>query len=89
MGNGLPRKHNWWLVGISSFTTILFSVQALFAYQALTIRRDNYYLVSLIVFAGLTIFSLFAVIQGWRNALPGQRQAEDEAAAEEPPLQEH
>lgn len=88
MGNGLPRRHNWWLVGISCFTTVLFSIQALFAYQALTIRQDNYYLISLIVFACLTIFSLYAAIQGWRNALPGQRQREDEPTAEEPPNQE-
>ncbi len=84
-GHGLPRKHNWWLVGISSFTTVLFSIQALFAYQALTIRQDSYYLVSLIVFAGLTIFSLVAVIQGWRNALPGQRRAGDTPETEETP----
>lgn len=85
MQNELPRRHNWWLVGISSFTTILFAVQAFIAYQALAIRQDNYYLISIIVFAGLTIFSLFAVIQGWRNALPGQRRLNDIPEAEETP----
>lgn len=88
MGNELPRRHNWWLVGISSFTTVLFAIQALFAYQALTIRRDSYYLVSLLVFASLTIFSLYAAIQGWRNALPGQRRMEEEPPTQEPPTQE-
>jgi hypothetical protein len=84
MENGLPRKHNWWLVGISTFTAVLFAVQAVIAYQALTIRQDGYYLVSLVVFAGLTIFSIFAVIQGWRNALPGQRRTAETAETEEP-----
>ncbi len=82
MGNQLPTKHNWWLVGISAFTTILFGIQALIAYQALMIRQDTYYLISMIVFGALTIFSIVAVIQGWRNALPGMRRAA--APVEEP-----
>ncbi len=86
MENGLPRKHNWWLTGIGCFTTVLFAVQALFAYQAFTIRQDNYYLVSLLVFGGLTLFSIVAVIQGWRNVLPGQRRADAEGTEEEPPV---
>ncbi len=85
MGNGLPRKHNWWLTGITAFTTVLFGIQAIIAYQALSMRHDNYYLVSLIVFSGLTLFSIVAAVQGWRNALPGQQQAQAEETEEEPP----
>ncbi len=85
MGNGLPRKHNWWLTGITAFTTVLFGIQAILAYQGLSLRHDNYYLVSLIIFGGLTLFSIVAAVQGWRNALPGQKQTPVEEAEEEPP----
>jgi hypothetical protein len=81
----MPRKHNWWLTGIGCFTAILFGVQALIAYHALEFRQDNYYLVSMIVFGALTLFSLFGVIQGWRNVLPGQRTQGPAPAEDEPP----
>ena len=81
----MPRTHNWWLTGIGCFTTILFGVQALIAYRALEFRQDNYYLVSMIVFGALTLFSIFAVIQGWRNVLPGQRAQGAEQAEDDPP----
>lgn len=84
----MPRKHNWWLTGIGLFTAILFGTQAFIAYRALTFRGDNYYLVSLIVFGALTLFSLFGVVQGWRNVLPGQGRAEPAGAEEEPPVAE-
>jgi hypothetical protein len=84
----MPRKHNWWLTGIGCFTAVLFAVQALIAYQALEFRQDNYYLVSMIVFGALTFFSLFAVVQGWRNSLPGQRAQGPEPADDEPPAGE-
>ena len=84
----MPRKHNWWLTGIGVFTATLFGVQALIAYRALTFRQDNYYLVSTIVYGALTLFSIFAVIQGWRNVLPGQRADGAEQPEDEPPSTE-
>lgn len=84
----MPRKHNWWLTGIGMFTTILFGVQAFIAFQARTFRGDNYYLISTIVYGALTVFSIFAVIQGWRNVLPGQQPPAAEPTEEEPPTTE-
>ncbi len=84
----MPRKHNWWLMGISVFTALLFGVQALIAYRAFVFRQDNYYLVSLFIFGALALFSVFTVIQGWRNMLPGQNREERPQPESETPTGE-
>lgn len=86
MENRLPTRHNWWLVGISCFTTVLFGIQTIIAYKSYVFRGDVYYIISLVVYGALTLFSIFAAVQGWRNALPGQRRL---AAEEQPAEAEH
>lgn len=73
------RNRNLWLTGIGGFTAVLFGFLAFFNYRTYLFRQDNYYLAGVVVFGAMAAFSVYAVIGGWRNALPGQRRAEDDA----------
>jgi hypothetical protein len=79
----MTRKRNWWLTGIFGFAGVIFGLQAFFSYRAYDIRGDGYYLVSVVVYGGVALVSVAAVIGGWANLLPGMRQQETPAEAGE------
>ena len=72
-------RNNLWLTGIGGFTALIFGFLAVFNYITYTYRGENYYLAGMLVYGTIALLSIFAVINGWRNALPGQR---DEAGDE-------
>ena len=79
------RNRNLWLTGIGGFTALIFGFLAFVNYQFYTFQRDLYYLAGMVVFGAIAALSVYAVINGWRNALPGQRAYEDDApGADEP-----
>lgn len=71
-------RNNLWLTGIGCFTTLFFGFLALFNFVAYGYRRDFYYLAGIVVFGAIAALSVYAVINGWRNALPGQSRRHDE-----------
>lgn len=73
------RNRNLWLTGIGGFTALLFGTLSFINYRTYTFRQDNYYLAGMVVFGAIAAVSVYAVINGWRNALPGQRPAQDDA----------
>jgi hypothetical protein len=75
----MSRRTNWWLTGIGTLTAIMFGSLSWFNWIGYTIRHDNYYIAGMIVFGAIAVLSIYAVINGWRNALPGQtRESADE-----------
>ena len=80
----MTRKNKGWLTGVGIFTALLFGTLAYVSYRAYMVRDEGYYLASVAVYGGVALFSLFAVVSGWLNRLPGQqRQQESPAEAVE------
>lgn len=77
-------RNNLWLTGIGAFTALLFGFLAYFNWRIYAYRQENYYLAGMLVFGMIAVLSVYAVINGWRNALPGQSRGADELA-ESPP----
>ena len=73
----MTQKINWWLSGVGFFTALIFGVLAYVSYQAYVLRDEGYYLASVFVYGGVALFSVVAVINGWRNRLPGQRRPQE------------
>lgn len=71
-------RNNLWLTGIGCFTTLFFGFLAFFNFVAYGYRRDFYYLAGIVVFGAIAALSVYAVINGWRNALPGQSRRHDD-----------
>lgn len=71
-------RNNLWLTGIGGFTAVFFGFLAFVNYTAYGYRQDVYYLAGTIVFGTIAALSLYAVINGWRNSLPGQRRPADD-----------
>ena len=76
-------RHNLWLIGIGGFTALLFGSLAYFNYVIYTYRHERYYLAGMVVFGTIALLSIYAVINGWRNARPGQTD-DDEPGAGDP-----
>lgn len=79
----MNRKNKGWLTGVGIFTALLFGTLAYISYRAYGMRGEGYYLASVAVYGGVALFSLFAVVSGWFNRLPGQRRQETTAEAPE------
>lgn len=75
-------RRNLWLTGIGGFTALLFGSLAYFNYVIYTYRHERYYLAGILVFGTIALLSIYAVINGWRNALPGQTDDEEPGADE-------
>lgn len=75
----MTRKRNWWLTGIFGFAGTIFGLLAFISYRAFMFRGEGYYLVSVVVYGGVALFSLVAVIGGWGNWLPGMRRQQPPA----------
>jgi hypothetical protein len=56
-------------------------VLAYVSYRAYTVRGEGYYMASVLVYGGVALFSVVAVVNGWRNRLPGQRRAQETPVA--------
>lgn len=80
----MAGKRNWWLTGIFGFAGTIFGLLAFISYRAYVVRDDNYYLISALVYGGVALTSLVAVVAGWTNRLPGQRRAAPPAEATDP-----
>lgn len=79
-------RNNLWLTGIGGFTALIFGFLAFFNYVTYTYRGENYYLAGMVVYGTIALLSIYAVINGWRNALPGQRgETDDEPGAGDEP----
>ena len=63
------------------FIGTIFGLLAFISYRAFMFRGEGYYLVSVVVYGGVALFSLVAVIGGWGNWLPGMRRQEPPAEA--------
>ena len=72
----MTRKRNWWLTGIFGFAGLIFGTLAFVSFRAYQFRGEGYYMASVIVYGGVALFSLVAVIGGWGNWLPGMRRQE-------------
>ena len=77
----MTQKINWWLSGVGFFTALIFGVLAYVSYRAYVLRGEGYYLASVLVYGGVALFSVVAVINGWRNRLPGQQRAQETPVA--------
>ncbi len=77
----MTQKINWWLSGVGFFTALIFGVLAYVSYRAYVLRGEGYYLASVLVYGGVALFSVVAVINGWRNRLPGQRRPQETPGA--------
>jgi hypothetical protein len=75
----MSRRSNWWLTGIGTFTAVMFGFLAYFNWRIYTFRHEVYYIAGMLVFGAIAVLSIYAVINSWRNALPGQaREPADE-----------
>lgn len=77
-------RNTAWLTGIGAFTALLFGTLAYINYRAYVFRQENYYLAGVFVFGTIAVLSIYAVVNGWRQALSGQRRDGDDEADEEP-----
>jgi hypothetical protein len=79
-------RNNLWLTGVGGFTALIFGFLAVFNYITYTYRGEGYYLAGMLVYGTIALLSIYAVINGWRNALPGQRrEAGDETNDDDEP----
>ena len=76
----MAGKNKGWLTGVGIFTAILFGTLAYVSYRAYGVRGEGYYLASVAVYGGVALFSLFAVVTGVLNRLPGQRRPQETPA---------
>lgn len=76
-------RNNLWLTGIGTFTALLFGFLAFFNYLMYDYRRETYYLVGMVVFGAIALFSIVAVINSWRRKLPGPAFTDEHEQASE------
>ena len=74
-----------WLTGVGTFTAVLFGFLGYFNYLAYRSRGENYYLVGVLVFGGIALLSVYAIINGWLRGTPGSRRHDPDDAAEAEP----
>ena len=78
-------RNTLWLTGVGTFTAVLFGFLGYFNYLAYRSRGENYYLVGVLVFGGIAVLSIYAVINGWLRGTPGSRRYDADDAAEGEP----
>ena len=75
-------RNTLWLTGVGTFTAVLFGFLGYFNYLAYRSRGESYYLVGVLVFGGIAVLSIYAVVNGWLRGTPGSRRYDADDAAE-------